>query len=95
MTDEIRKQLENEAYLNIQKLIKNSGEVFFEITKDENGFTLEYEDLKYRIEKNNENVYDDSYGLIIFKDDDEIKFTKRPIPNGASYDEFAILLEKF
>ena len=92
MNEETRKAIEQEAVLNISNFIKNKGEVFFEITKDDNGYNLVNKNLKYRIEKNEGNYYGDTYGLIVFKDDEEIKFHRRPFENGDYYDEFAILI---
>lgn len=94
MNDENRK-LEHEAYVNIRDFIKSKGNHNFELTKDEDGITIENEEFKYKIQKNSQHEFDDTYGLKIFHNDQEIVFIRRPTENGGYYDEFHIKLSNF
>lgn len=95
MTAEQKQAIEIETFSNISNFVDEKEGLFFDVFKNDIGYTLQTEKLKYRIEKNNIDIHDTSYCLVVFEDSKEIKFSRRPIKNGDSYDEIAIKLEKF
>lgn len=89
------KILEQEAYVNIRDFIKSEGNHNFILTKDDEGITIENEKFKYKIQRNLQNEFDNTYGLKIFHNNQEIVFIRRPTENGGYYDEFHISLSNF